>query len=106
MIVSNDFCFCYHVFCFQSLSDFEKFNRRGQSLCHCQYCHCVCVCLCLYIASHISEISKAIAIKISTVTTSVTRMHHMLIILTLTFIQGRTVHFEFINYYVSRLSIC
>ena len=54
-------------------------------------CACVCVYLrsvCLSFASHISETSEAIAIKFYTVTVSVTRMHHMLIILTLTFIQG------------------
>ena len=47
--------------------------------------------LCVSVASHISETSEAIAIKVDTVTASVTRMHHVLIIiLSLTFIQGHT----------------
>ena len=55
-------------------------------------CVCVCVCLsaCLLVSSHISETSEAIAIKFETVTASVTRMHHVFIILTLTFIQDHT----------------
>ena len=44
----------------------------------------------LSVACHISETSEAIAIKFDTVTASVTRMHHVLMILTLTFIQGHT----------------
>ena len=46
--------------------------------------------MCVPVASHISETSEAIDITFDTVTASVTRMHHMLIILTLTLIQGRT----------------
>ena len=41
------------------------------------------------VASHISKTSEAIA-EFDTVTASVTRMHHMLIILTVTIIQGHT----------------
>ena len=58
-------------------------------------CVCVCACVracmyvCLSIASHISETSEARAITFDTLTASVTRMHHVLIILTLTFIQGQ-----------------
>ena len=48
---------------------------------------CVCVCVILSVASCISETSEAIAIKFDLVTASVTGMHHMLIIFTLTFIQ-------------------
>ena len=50
-----------------------------------------CVCLCLYvmsIASDSSETIKVIIIKLGTIIASDMRMHHMLIILTLTFIQG------------------
>ena len=46
------------------------------------------MCLCVSVASHISETRAVIAIKFDIVTASVTRMHLMLIILTLTFIQG------------------
>ena len=50
------------------------------------------VCRCLSIASRnfISQTIDEIAITIDTVTASVTRMHHVLIMLTLTFIQGHT----------------
>ena len=47
-----------------------------------------CVCVCVSVASHISEVSEAITIKFDMVTASITRMHYMLIILTLTIIQG------------------
>ena len=40
------------------------------------------LCVCLSVASHISETSETITIKFDTVTASVMRMHHMLIILT------------------------
>ena len=50
----------------------------------------VCLSVCLSVASHISETSEAIAFYFDTVTASVTRMHHVLIILTLAFIQGHT----------------
>ena len=50
---------------------------------------CVYVCVCVPLASESSETVKDIA-KLGTVTASVTRMHHELIILTLTFIQGHT----------------
>ena len=48
----------------------------------------VCLSVHLSVASDISEISEAIAIKLDTMTASVTEMHHMLIISTLTFTQG------------------
>ena len=51
---------------------------------------CVCVCVCVSIASPISKTSDAIAINFDTVTASGLRMHHVLIILTLTFIQVHT----------------
>ena len=73
------------------------------SVCVCLCVHlCVCMCACMLvcihvsvcppIASHISETSasEAIAVKFDTMTASVTRMHHMLIILNFTFIQGHT----------------
>ena len=53
-------------------------------------CLFVCVCVCLSVASHISETTKAIAIKCDTVTASAMRMHHVLIILTLALVQGHT----------------
>ena len=46
-------------------------------------CACVCVCVCVFVANHTSETSEAITIKLDTVTAS---LHHVLIILTLTFI--------------------
>ena len=48
----------------------------------------VSVCLCLSLASDSSETIKVIIIKFGTVTASDMIMHHVLIILTLTFIQG------------------
>ena len=59
-------------------------------------CVCVCVCVCARarshpsVPSHTSETREAIAIKVNTVTTSVTGMHHVLTTLVLTFIQGDT----------------
>ena len=50
----------------------------------------VCLSVCLSIASRISETNEAIAITYDKVTASVTRMHHMLLILTVTFIQCHT----------------
>ena len=56
-------------------------------------CVCVCVCVCVPVASDSSEIINVIIIKLGTVTAgSDTRMHHVVIILTLTFIQGHTDH--------------
>ena len=60
-------------------------------MCVCQsVCLGVCLSVCLSVTSHISETSEAIAITFDTVTASVTRMYHVLIILTLTFIQNHT----------------
>ena len=47
-------------------------------------------CLCVCVASNISENSEAIAIIFDMVTVSVTIMHHVLTILTLTINQGHT----------------
>ena len=52
-------------------------------------CVCVCVRVSLSLGSDSSETVEAI-IKLGTVSPSDTRMHHMLIMLTLTFIQGHT----------------
>ena len=49
---------------------------------------CVCLSLCVSLASDFSETVKVIIIKRGTVTVSDVRIHHVLIILTLTFIQG------------------
>ena len=46
--------------------------------------------MCPSVASYISETSDAIAVKLDTMTATVTGMHHILIILTLTFIHGHT----------------
>ena len=51
---------------------------------------CLCACVCAHTLPALSETSEAIPIKFDTVTVSVTRMHHMLITLTETFIQGQT----------------
>ena len=55
-------------------------------VCVCVYM-CLSVCLFVRVDSHISKTNEAIAIKVDTVTAYVTGMHHMFIILTLTFIQ-------------------
>ena len=50
---------------------------------------CVCVCVCVVsLASDFSEIIEVIIVKCGTVTASDMVMHHVLIILTSTFIQG------------------
>ena len=51
---------------------------------------CVCVCVCVSLASDSLETIKVIIIKLGTVTASDVRMHHVLIILTMTFIPGHT----------------
>ena len=49
------------------------------------------MCVCLSLASHSSETTEVIIIiKLGTVTASDMLMHHVLIILTLTFMQGHT----------------
>ena len=63
--------------------------RARLCVCVC-VCVCVCMCVCLSVASYISETRKAIAITFGTVTASGTRMHDVLIIMTLTFIEGNT----------------
>ena len=49
---------------------------------------CMCLCVCVYVCP--SETIKVNIIKLGAVTTSDMRMHHVLIILTLTFNQGHT----------------
>ena len=49
---------------------------------------CVCVCSCVSLASDSSETIEAIIITLGTVTASDMGMHYVLIVLTLTFIQG------------------
>ena len=49
----------------------------------------VCVCVCVSLASAYSETINVIVINLCTVTATDLIMHHVLIILTLTFIQGR-----------------
>ena len=48
------------------------------------------LCVCMSLASDSSETIKIIIIKLGTVTASAMRMHHVLILLTLTFIQSHT----------------
>ena len=50
----------------------------------------VCVCVCVSLASDSSETIEVMIIKLGTVTASDMLLHHVLIILTLTFIQGNT----------------
>ena len=50
----------------------------------------VSVCVCLTLASDSLETVEVTIVKLITVTASVTRMHHMLIRLTVTFIQGHS----------------
>ena len=52
---------------------------------------CVCVRVCLSVPpSNSSETVEVTIVKVGTVTASGMRMHHMLIVLTLTFIQDHT----------------
>ena len=53
-------------------------------------CLSVCLTVCVSLASDSLETIEVIIIKHGTVTASDMRMHHMLIMLTLTFIQGHT----------------
>ena len=76
--------------CLQSLLTLKWFKVDDpESLCVCVHaCVCVCVCVCLSLTSDSLETVKVIFIKFGTVTASDMRMHHMLIILTFTFIHG------------------
>ena len=61
------------------------------SVCVCLcVCLSVCVCVCVSLASDSSETIKDIIIKLGMVTVSDMRIHHVLILLTLTNIQGLT----------------
>ena len=56
-------------------------------------CVCVCVseeCVCVSLASESSETVEVIIVNLGTVIASDMIMHHVLIVLTLTFIQGLT----------------
>ena len=53
-------------------------------------CVCVCVRACVPLANDSSDTVEVIIIHLGTVTTSDMRIHHVLIILTLTIIQGHT----------------
>ena len=74
----------------------NTFKRLWTSFRLTRPCLCVCVrlsvCLCVHVcvsfASDSLETVNALVIKLGTVTASDTRMHHVLLILTLTFIQG------------------
>ena len=57
--------------------------------------------LCVSLASNSSETVEVIIVKLGTVTASYMIMHHMLIILTLTFIRDHTN----LNYYISKCFI-
>ena len=53
-------------------------------------CECLCVCVCVSLAIDSLETVDVIIVNLCTVTASDMGMHHVLIILTLTFIQGHT----------------
>ena len=62
-----------------------------ESVCVCVLSVCVCVCLacvCVSLTSDSLETVEFIIIRFSTVTASDMGIHHLLIMLTLTFIQG------------------
>ena len=68
-------------------------------VCVCVFCVCVCVCVCVprkrFFKTIVVKIvlfessDVVIIVELGTVTASDMRMHHVLIILTMTFIQGR-----------------
>ena len=61
----------------------------------------VCVCLCVCVCPDSLETVEVIIIKLGTVTASDMRMHHVFIILTLTFIQGHTdLNYEDNNFWI------
>ena len=65
---------------------FVNFNLDDPSV-SVSVCLCVCVCVCVPVSDS-SKTIEVIFVKLGTVSTSDMRMHHMLIILTLAFIQG------------------
>ena len=70
-----------------------KEDNRPKSVCvraRAHVCVCVCLSVCLSLASDSSEAIKVIIIKFGMVTASDMIMHHVLIILSLIFIQGHT----------------
>ena len=68
-------------FCFQSHKTEKVSIDKAMS---------VCLSVCLSLTSDSLETTEVIISKLGMVTASDLRMHHMLIILTLTFIQGHT----------------
>ena len=61
--------------------------------------------MCLYLASDSSETIEVIIVKLGTVrTSSNVKMHHVLIIITFTFIQGRQADFNHENNQCSIIS--
>ena len=71
-------------FYFQSLTLKKGSDRRPRD------CVCVRACVCVSLAIDSSEAIEVIIITLGTVTASVMVMHYVLILLTLTFIQGHT----------------
>ena len=67
----------HFLFAKSLIYNFAKFNVDDPSVC-------------VFLASHSSEIVEVVIIQLGTVTASDMGMHHMLIILTLTFIQSHT----------------
>ena len=53
-------------------------------------CVCVCLCVCVSLASDFTETVEVIIVNLGVVTASDMRMHHVLLMLTLTFIQCHT----------------
>ena len=65
-------------------------NVKLNAVCVCVVCGVWCVCVCVSLTNDSSETIKVIIIKFGKVTASDMKMHHVLIILTVTFIQGHT----------------
>ena len=79
------------AFCFQSLKRLKKFKVDEARVSVCCMCVCVCLCVCMSCSSDFWEVVvEVIIIQLGTVTASDMRMHHMLIMLTATFIQSHT----------------
>ena len=105
MFARTHTCLLYSFCCFR----FYKFGacvRAWVSVCMClcvcvcacvRVCVCVCVCVCVRvcvcvsISSDSSETVQVIIVTFGTVAASVLKIHHVIITLTLTFIQGHTV---------------
>ena len=91
----------YRVVCVKRMDALDELISYHDELFFCWFFVCLTqqilildhpesVCVCVSLASDSSETIEVLIIKLGTVTASDTRLHHVLIIFTLTFTQGHT----------------